>query len=154
MNITEPLQLRFFRIEDQIEARQTILKGLEERFGFLNETLNPDVDDIYNHFIAKGDLFIVGFFNGTMVCTGALITETVEVGRIVRVSVREEHRRRGFAGAVMECLESIAKEKGFKQLVLETNKDWDSAVSFYKKIGYQVEIYKDGSVHMFKNIYK
>ncbi|MGV3489453.1 MAG: GNAT family N-acetyltransferase [Tuberibacillus sp.] len=144
--------LRPFQTEHQTEARRIILSGLEERFGFLDETLNPDVDDIYNQYISNGDDFIVGLIDEEMVCTGALIKEAANTGRIVRVSVKRAYRRHGLAVAVMNNLEELARGKGYRRRVLETNETWQSAILFYKKIGYQVEKYEDGCVHMFKDI--
>lgn len=149
---TKHFDIRPFERKDQKDARRIILQGLEERFGFLDETLNPDIDQIYEQYILNGDEFFVGFLEECMVCTGALIKEADGIGRIVRVSVLKENRRSGLATLIMKKLEEAAEDKGYEKLVLETNEDWDSAVSFYKRIGY-IEVERaDGCVHMIKEL--
>jgi GNAT superfamily N-acetyltransferase len=124
-SVSGQFYIRPFELKDQNEARQIILLGLEERFDFLDETLNSDVDHIHDHFILPGDEFYVGILHDAMVCTGGLIKETADIGRVVRVSVLKELRRSGFATLMMEKLELAAQKKCYKKLVLETNKSWD-----------------------------
>lgn len=40
------IKVRPFETRDQVAARKLILSGLGEHFGFIDERLNPDLDDI------------------------------------------------------------------------------------------------------------
>jgi deferrochelatase/peroxidase EfeB len=45
--------VRDFKRQDQENARLLILAGLGEHFGFVDETINPDIEDIEKNYIAK-----------------------------------------------------------------------------------------------------
>lgn len=51
--------IRQFQPIDQEEARRIVLEGLGEHFGVIDESLNPDLDDIQESFIVAGDEFYV-----------------------------------------------------------------------------------------------
>jgi len=54
-----PFLIRPFRPADQEAARRLILQGLAEHFGAVDETLNPDIDDIMASYVDRGHLFLV-----------------------------------------------------------------------------------------------
>ncbi len=87
--------IRPFEPCDQSAARQLILAGLGEHFGYLDESLNPDLDDIMADYITQGRVFVVVMTDEELVGTGALKIKHGQVGQLVRMSVRREHRRRG-----------------------------------------------------------
>ncbi len=76
--------------------------------------------------------------------TGALLFEnwtqhesnTVQLGRIVRMSVVKEWRRMGVAKKILEQLILRAKEKGMHVLLLETTSSWKDAIAFYLNNGF------------------
>jgi ribosomal protein S18 acetylase RimI-like enzyme len=131
--------------EEQDEARQLILAGLEEHWGWLDSTKNPDLQDIAASY--SGETFVVARSSGRMVGTGALIREAEDVGRIVRMSVSKDARRKGVGRAVLEALCQRAKKRGFQQLVLETTETWEDAIGFYRDFGFQFVEYRDGDIH-------
>ncbi|MBD8015508.1 GNAT family N-acetyltransferase [Planococcus wigleyi] len=118
------------------EARLLILEGLKERFGFLDPSYNSDLTNIIQNYSQKGDLFLVGLHNNTMVCT---TRETSKTGRIQRMSVKKSYRSAGLAKLMIQTLETSASKAGYERIVLETNNDWHSAIEFYKNYGYQLE---------------
>jgi GNAT superfamily N-acetyltransferase len=142
--------VRPFGRADQEAARKLILDGLGQHFGFIDETLNPDLDDITAHYLASGQTFLVAELDGTLMGTGALIIENAgaQVGRIVRMSVAREARRTGIGQAVLARLIETARERGFTRLVLETNIGWDDAIGFYQRCGFREYDRGDGLTHM------
>ncbi|HEY7347566.1 MAG TPA: GNAT family N-acetyltransferase [Ktedonobacterales bacterium] len=142
------LRIRPFIAADQEAARRTILDGLGAHFGFIDETRNPDIDDILTHYIASGQTFIVAEMDGQVIGTGALLSEGGQTGRIVRMSVVRELRRKGIALALMARLVQIARERGFRRLVLETNIGWDDAIGFYQHCGFREYEQTDGLTHL------
>lgn len=142
------LLIRPFVAADQEAARRLILTGLGEHFGFIDETLNPDIDDIAGNYLAPGHAFIIAEINGQIVGTGALISEGEQTGRIVRMSVARAMRRAGIGQALMARLMDIARERGWSRLVLETNIGWDDAVGFYRRCGFREHQRTDGLTHM------
>jgi hypothetical protein len=67
-------------------AKQLVLQGLKERFGFLNPSLNPNLHDILNHYGQKGCTFLIGLDNNNVVSTGAISMES----KITKESIKEE----------------------------------------------------------------
>ncbi|MFN8486131.1 MAG: GNAT family N-acetyltransferase [Caldilineaceae bacterium] len=129
------LQLRPFAPTDQAAAKALILRGLEEHWGVLDLTKNSDLNDIAASY-ADG-VFLVALRGNALVGTGALIPETDGGGRIVRMSVATELRRHGLGKAILDRLCTEARQRGYRQLVLETTKTWDDAVNFYTRYGFQ-----------------
>jgi ribosomal protein S18 acetylase RimI-like enzyme len=136
-------------------ARSLILEGLKERVGPLIPGINPDLDNILSFYPGSGHLFLIGYLQDSpdkMVCTGALVRETDASARIVRVSVQKRYRRNKIAGAMVRALEAHAKKNNFHEILLETTDDWDSAIKFYRSLGYQIYNHADGSCHMKKRL--
>ena len=146
------LLVRPFVAADQDAARRLILAGLGEHFDLIDETYNPDLDDILTHYIASDQTFLVAALNGALVGTGALIGEGMQTGRIVRMSVARNLRRKGIAQALMARLMDVARERGFVRLVLETNIGWDDAIGFYQRCGFQEYDRADGLIHLALNL--
>ncbi|HLV99022.1 MAG TPA: GNAT family N-acetyltransferase [Ktedonobacterales bacterium] len=142
------LLIRPFVASDQHAARRLILLGLGEHFGFIDETCNPDIDDIFAHYLASGQTFLVAKMDGLLVGTGALLREDAQTGRIVRMSVARDLRRKGIAQALMARLMDAARERGFTRLVLETTVGWDDAIGFYQRCGFREYARADGETHM------
>jgi GNAT superfamily N-acetyltransferase len=142
------LLIRPFTAADQSAARNLILEGLGEHFGFIDESYNPDLNDIMAHYIAPGQSFIVAEIHGKIVGTGALISEDERVGRIVRMSVARDERRKGIGQALIAHLIQRARERGFTRLVLETNLAWDDAMGFYRHCGFFEECRTDRLAHL------
>ncbi|WP_188456307.1 hypothetical protein [Virgibacillus oceani] len=62
-------------------AKDLILEGFKERFGFIDHTCNPDLKDIFTYYNREGYAFFVGFHRDQVICTGALTKEHDEAGR-------------------------------------------------------------------------
>ena len=74
--------------------RLLVLDGMAERWGSIDDSLNPDLDDIDAHY--GTDCVLVAFDGSLIVGTGILVLRGLE-GEIVRMSVHREYRRRGIA---------------------------------------------------------
>ncbi len=142
------LSIRPFQAKDQKAARQVILDGLGGHFGYIDESLNPDIDDIMASYIVPGHVFVVAEVRGNLVGTGALAIEREDIGRIVRLSVQSEHRRKGIGSALMRHLVGIARHSGLKRLLVETSNDWHDAIGLYMSCGFLEYRRDDVSVYM------
>ncbi len=128
--------IRRFDPKDQAEVRMVVLEGLREHFGFLDPSLNPDLEDIQASFITKGDEFYVAENDGRIVGTVGLLFGEGRA-RIVRMSVAKDHRKRGIATALLrQCIESAA-QRGFREIWAYTQPEWPDAVSFYSGSGFE-----------------
>lgn len=148
----ENLIIRPFQSADQQASKALILHGLGERFGMINPDLNPDLDDINATYIESGFLFVVCEIDSALIGTGALVTEDVNVGRIVRVSVANSHRQRGIGRLITDYLIAAAPKRGYSRVVVETNEDWFDALHLYQRCGFMEYDRRNGEVHMRKNL--
>ncbi|TMV44998.1 GNAT family N-acetyltransferase [Paenibacillus mesophilus] len=137
---------------NQAEAEEMILEGLKEHFGFLDRSLNPDLRDIMDSYVEAGHIFLVGTLEERVVCTGALKEVDPETGRIVRMSVRKEFRRNGYASLLLGTLERMAAQRGYSSVMLKTIHHWSDAVGFYERMGYSKSGLDGESVTMVKRL--
>ena len=144
----EGVEIRPFRREDQPAARNVILLGLGEHFDQIEPGLNPDLDDIEASYLRAGHAFFVADMAGLVVGTGALVRESADIGRIVRVSVAPNQRRRGVGRAMISRLLRQARESGIRTLLVETNLDWHEAIGLYRAHGFREYDRDDESVHL------
>ncbi|MEZ4531338.1 MAG: GNAT family N-acetyltransferase [Thermomicrobiales bacterium] len=129
--------IRRFRPDDQVAARALILTGLGEHWGFIDETLNPDVDDIAAHYPPESaDFFVAEDPLGVIVGTAGLLREDAETGRIVRMSVAKSARGQGLGKRLVAQLEAAARARGYCRLVCETTHDWTDAIALYLATGF------------------
>ncbi|MBK8986117.1 MAG: GNAT family N-acetyltransferase [Chloroflexi bacterium] len=152
--MTKPTyQIRPFHPTDQPAAQQLILDGLHEHWGTLDPTRNPDLNDIMTSYIHAGHAFFVAEEAGVLIGTGALWLEAPGVGRIVRVSIRPTHRRRGLGRAISEHLIVEAQRRGCHELLVETTDTWTAAIRLYQGCGFTPYAWVDGDVHMKRPLY-
>lgn len=149
-NLPDNLEIRSFRARDQAAARRLILSGLQERWGHLDEAKNPDLDDIAASY--EEGLFLVAYTGERLVATGALLAEGERVGRIVRMSVARDVRRRGVGRRMLQALLEAARIRGYGKIVLETTATWADAIAFYRREGFRPLGIRDGDVHFEKEL--
>lgn len=151
-NVQEEIQIQPITKVFEEEARELVLKGFEERFGFIDPAYNPDLKSILNSYSREGAVFLVGIYDTRVICTGAISYEASGVGRVERMSVMKEYRRAGVAKTMIDRLELWAKLEGYQQLVLETNNNWHSAVEFYKNRQYNLYLDDGKRSHFSKRL--
>lgn len=143
--------IRPFQHSDQAAARQLILNGLGSHWGWIDETLNPDLNDIHAHYIVAGHLFVVAVQEEEIVGTGALVQESEGVSRMVRISVSANHQRQGIGRQLVAHLVQQAWARGDQRIVVETNLDWWDAIGLYQNFGFTEYDRDDESVYMHLN---
>ena len=143
--------IRPFAPGDQSAVRRLVLEGLGERWGWIDEMRNPDLDDIAAHYVAPGHYFVVVEQDGKLIGTGALVAEGADrqaTGRIVRMSVAPEHRGRGLGRALVEHLLDEARRRGYRGMLVETTKEWHDAIRLYQRCGFVEYARDDEDVHL------
>ncbi|HEX6122165.1 MAG TPA: GNAT family N-acetyltransferase, partial [Ktedonobacterales bacterium] len=140
---------RPFTPADQAAARQLILDGLGEHFGFVDASRNPDLADIAATYLARGHVFLVAERAGALVGTGALlVAEETRAGQIVRMSVAGAQRRHGIGRALVAALIAAAQARGLRRLTVETNKDWYDAIGLYIASGFREDTLDEESIYL------
>ena len=142
------LTIRPFTPDDQPATRQLILNGLGSHWGWIDETLNPDLDDILAHYLAQGHIFVVAEKEGQIVGTGALVREAPGVSRMVRISVSQSQQRQGIGRQLVEYLIHAAWARGDQRIVIETNLDWWDAIGLYRSFGFSQYDQDEESIHL------
>ena len=106
----------------------------------------PPGDDHLRKLLSDGKFIaMVAWFDGEMV--GALAgyelvkfeAERSEI-YIYDLAVREEHRRRGVATALIEALKPVAREKGAWVIMVQADPPDLPAVALYDKLGAREEV--------------
>jgi ribosomal protein S18 acetylase RimI-like enzyme len=128
--------IRLFQPGDQDQARALVLEGLGDHFGYIDETKNPDLDDIARNYLENGDCFVVAEQGGVICGTGGLVLEEPGTGCLVRMSVAKQMRGQGLGRALVEHLTQMAIQRGYTSLVCETNDDWQEAIGLYLACGF------------------
>lgn len=144
-----PLDIQPLHKEVEEEARNLILAGFLERFGFIDHSLNPDLNDMVGTYGKEGHMFFVAFVGGELVATGAVTKEDHQVGRIERMSVKGTYRRMGIGQRMLAKLEDAARTCKYDTLVLETYNSWENAVRLYTSNGYHL-VSDDGRRYHFE----
>lgn len=129
----DAVQIESFRPAWQSCFRELVLDGLAEHWGEVDDSLNPDLDDVASNY--AGDIVLVAVEAEHLVGTGILVL-CPPVGQIVRMSVHKAHRRRGIGTALVSALVQSARDHGIARLVVETNAGWKDARSFYERSGF------------------
>lgn len=142
------IQIRSFEPADQSRVRELIEQGLQEHFGYLDRSLNPDLDDLQATYISSGGTILVAEVGQNIVGTGALICAGEHTARLVRVSVDHRWRKRGIARTVVSHLIELATENQYHEIIVETNLDWYAAITLYQQLGFIEYAQDDISLHM------
>lgn len=130
------MNIRRFHPADRHQVRRLILEGLGEHFGFIDETINPDLDDIQKTYIDSGGSFFVAVDGEEIVGTGCLMPISKTEGRIVRMSTAKGHRRKGIGSDILQAIMKEAQRQKMKSIVIVTEPHWKDAVGFYRSRGF------------------
>ena len=130
------LTIKPFEKAFQAAARNLILKGMGEHWGWIDKQANPDINDIDEAY--RNGHFITVFLDDQLVGTGGVTRETQGVFRIQRMSVHNGARRSGIGTQILDVLVAWIRVAGGHLVVLETSSSWAEAVKFYENYGFTV----------------
>ena len=145
MNLRQNIIVSLFKQEYQAQAKKLVLAGLEEHWGVLDISKNPDLEDIGTSYI--NGLFLIALRDNEVVGTGAIVPRLNNTGEIVRMSVAIHLRRNGIGKMLLDELCNHAKKTGYTKIILETTETWQEVIEFYKNYGFQITHYRDGDVY-------
>ena len=97
-----------------------------------------DMEDIQKHYFENGGEFLVTTRDGEIIGTGAIRRLDGDACELKRLWLLTEYHGRGLGYRMLKELLTIAKERGYKRMQLETDAVAQSrAVEFYKRFGFQ-----------------
>lgn len=142
------IQIRPIQPHETDEAKYVIFKvayevfkeasTLEESIAkySVQETLR-DLDDIPKNYFENGGTFLVTVNDGHIIGTGAIRFLEKDVCELKRMWLLTEYHGQGLGYRMIQELFSIAREKGYKLMRLETDRIFQAqAVAFYTKLGF------------------
>jgi GNAT superfamily N-acetyltransferase len=131
-----PITIRPYDPADAAPMRALVLQGLGDHFGTIDETMNPDLDDITGVYHHAGAAVLVAERDGELVGCGILVDEGDDAGRLVRMSVRGDQRGQGLGKRLVRALIDEARARGKIRVVCETTDDWHDAIGLYRACGF------------------
>lgn len=134
--MTDAIVLRRFEPRDAAPMRALVLAGLGDHFGTIDETMNPDLDEITGVYHDAGAYVVIAEERGEIVGCGILIDEDAHTGRLVRMSVRSDQRGKGIGKRLVRALLDQARARGQQRVVCETTEDWNDARALYRSCGF------------------
>lgn len=131
------LVIRTYRPEDHDVVIKLHEIAMKDTNAFSdNPIFEQDFKDLEGVYLKTGGEFLVGMINGEIVAMGAIKKISDEVAEIKRMRVHPKYQRRGFGQQIYNELESRARNKGFKKLILDSSVPQTAALSFYAKNGF------------------
>jgi GNAT superfamily N-acetyltransferase len=110
-----------------------VLRGLAERWGGLDTSLNADLEDVAVSY--RDDVFLVAACEGSVIGAGAVLLAGPSRGKVVRMSVETACRRQGIGAQLLHRLVGRAAGAGVDRLVVATTATWTDARRFYERFG-------------------
>jgi len=121
-------------------------RPLEESIAFyeLQGQLH-DMDDVQQSYFQNEGIFLVMIENDQMIGTGAIRKIDNEICELKRLWLLFKYHGKGLGYRMMQELLSFAREKGYSQMRLETDRGHQNrAYDFYKRLGfYEIPRYSD-----------
>jgi putative acetyltransferase len=139
------LTILTFQPEDQPEVKRLVLSGLGEHWGKIDNSKNPDLDDIVENY--KEATFLVARLHNRVIAAGALVPRQDRKAEVVRMSVAVDIRRMGIGRLILDQLVLRARAAGYQQVILETTAAWLEVIEFYLRYGFHITYYQDGDVY-------
>ena len=99
---------------------------------------NDPANDIARKQAFQPDLFLVGL-EGEKIMATVMAGYEGHRGWVNYLAVDPEQRRQGFGRAIMARAEELLAEVGCPKVNLQVRGDNEAVISFYRKLGYQVE---------------
>jgi putative acetyltransferase len=96
-----------------------------------------DMDDIQKDYFENGGTFLVMLEDGEMIGTGAIRQLDEDACELKRLWLLNEYHGRGLGYRMLQELFTIARERGYRRMRLQTDPIAQSrALEFYKRIGF------------------
>ena len=135
-----PLYLKKPQAQRQLEIKNILIEPLQ--FSDLQDLDISDFDNFWNIDLLKQELksdyskFICAKLENTIVGFAG-IKIIVDEAEIMNIAVKENYRRQGIATLLLNSLINICTENEIKTIHLEVNEENYSALSLYKKLGFE-----------------
>ncbi len=122
------------RNQDFVELCRQLDDNLDELVGGVEQRKNYVQ---YNTLESIHDVIL--FYDDDKPCACASFKHYEEgTAEMKRVFVRQEYRGKGVSKELIQTLEALARDKGYRNMILETGKPLIAATKLYLKMGYKI----------------
>ncbi len=121
-------------------------RPLEESIAFYEARRQfHDMDDYQNEYFRNHGTFLVMTDNDRLICTGAVRRIDDQICELKRLWLLFEYHGQGLGYRMMQELLSFARQKGYRRMRLETDREHQTrAFEFYQRLGfYEIPRYSD-----------
>jgi aminoglycoside 3-N-acetyltransferase I len=133
---------------DDLDAMKGLLAMFGEAFGDVATYQEAVPDDAYlQRLLGKPHFIALGALDGDEVIGGIAAYELEKFERarseiyIYDLAVRETHRRRGVATALIRALQRIAAERGAYVIFVQADRADDPAIRLYQSLGTREDVH-------------
>lgn len=109
-------------------------------------TTDADLNDIEWKYNNNNGYFGLIIHKNSVVGTFGLFKLTEEICELRKMYLMKEHRGKGIGKYIMNLIINMAKEKGYKQIELETASVLKEAIGLYNKYGFK-EVTREHLAH-------
>lgn len=133
--------LREFQPADQQQTQHLLQDEGNRHFAYVDDLLDRDLDNIEAYYVGKGETVIVADGGTRLLACGTLVAteKSYEVARITHLALDDEEEREEVARSVVRSLVRLARQRGFRRVIVELPESWDTAVRMYKQMGFTIE---------------
>ena len=143
------ITIRRIRADESMAAKRVIYRVAHEIFNdslpleesiMLHEERGglKDMDNIQQNYVDQDGIFLVTLHEEEIIGTGAIRRLSDDICELKRLWLLTEYQAQGLGYRMIGELLSIAREKGYKCIRLETDAVYQKrAVEFYKRLGFR-----------------
>jgi GNAT superfamily N-acetyltransferase len=104
-----------------------------------------DMDTIQQTYLDNGGIFLIMLDDSQPIGTGAIRKIQNDTCKLKRLWLLSSYHSKGLGYRMLQALFSLAREKGYRRIWLQTDAVYQSrALNFYKRIGfYEIPRYTD-----------
>jgi len=146
MSNSEPVAVRQLAEED-ISPVKALLELFSDAFED-PETYSaaPPGTEYLARLLGEGNVIVLAAFSGEAVAGGLVAYELPKLEQerseiyIYDLAVAPEHRRRGVATALIECIKDIARQRGAWVVYVQADLGDEPAIALYTKMGVREDV--------------
>lgn len=140
------VRIREARPEDAPRLWQLLEQGLAA-YGLASDPAGTDTDmaDVEASYVARGGRFRVLEVDGRTIGMYGLYRLDADTVELRKMYLDPAEKGRGYGRLLMEEALRLAREAGYRRMVLETNRRLVEAIGMYRKFGFTEEARPDRS---------
>ena len=127
------MQIRRIRSNESAEVKALHKVALEGTGSYLPGPWDKDFENIEGVYLKNGGEFLVIIDGDKIIGMGAIRRVDDMTGEIKRMRIRPDCQRQGHGQAMLDALESRARDIGYSRIVLDTGVEMKAAQNFYEK---------------------